>query len=547
MSGIEKYRYTGAEEFNIKEFDTSDSGEFNDREEAVEEFVENLRKINKLQQKLYAERKEGVIFVFQAMDAAGKDGVIRTVFSTLSPHGVKEYCFKVPSSEESSHDYLWRFWSALPARGNISIFNRSYYEDVLVGKVHKLYENQTRPDRLNRVDIIRQRYGQIKDFEKYLYNTGTRVVKIFLNVSKDEQARRFISRIDTPKKNWKVSSGDIAEREYWDEYMDAFEKMVNTTSTKNSPWYVVPSDHKWYSRLIVSRIVLQTLIDMNPQYPVIEADEFDEAMQYRQSLIESIPDYAQEEEQAPEFSKTGEIAADIVLDEEQQKIAEKKEKLKDNGFRAIRELLAKGYILKSTDDIINAVAEAEDAENDECPSDEETENEELPFAENDELEHRIALEDAYERFNLAKAIKLSKKEKKFLKAMEELESDGILIDFFNVCDTMDIRPSKLDELIGNSMLNGLIDMDEEGYLYTTEFGIKSLYADKKIKKSDKKFRKFLKCLSTEELQEFISMCDEFPIDEEYEDYEEYEDFADDIDVEIFEDEEAQQEEKPDNN
>ena len=180
---IEKYKYTGKSRFDIKDTKTNDKGEFNSREDAVNEFVENLKKIHELQQKLYAERKESVIFVFQAMDAAGKDGCIRTVFSTLTPNGVKEFCFKAPSNEELAHDYLWRFWSALPAKGNISIFNRSYYEDVLVAKVHKLYENQACADRCKDKDIIKQRYKQIKNFEQYLYENSIRVVKIFLNVS----------------------------------------------------------------------------------------------------------------------------------------------------------------------------------------------------------------------------------------------------------------------------------------------------------------------------------------------------------------------------
>lgn len=285
---IEKYKYTKKNSFDIKKTKTNDKGEFKSREYAVDEFVENLKEINLLQQKLYAERKEGVIFIFQAMDAAGKDGCIRTVFSTLTPHGVKEYCFKTPSVEESSHDYLWRFWSALPAKGNISIFNRSYYEDVLIGKVHKLYENQIVSDRLKGVDVIKKRYKEINDFEKYLYNNATRVVKIFLNVSKDEQAKRFISRIDTPRKNWKVSEGDIKEREYWDEYQDAFETMINNTSSENSPWYVVPADHKWYARLVVSRIVLETLKEINPDFPTVDNEEMERMKGYKENLIASM-------------------------------------------------------------------------------------------------------------------------------------------------------------------------------------------------------------------------------------------------------------------
>jgi len=362
-TGAEPYKYVGRKKFDIKSFDTADEGGFGDRSEAVDEFVRNLLKINKLQQRLYAERKEGVIFVFQAMDAAGKDGVIRTVFNTLSPHGVKEYCFKVPSSEESSHDYLWRFWSALPARGYISIFNRSYYEDVLVGKVHKLYENQILPDRMHDVDIIKQRYTQIKNFEKYLYDTGTRVIKIFLNVSKDEQARRFISRIDTERKNWKISSGDIKERQYWDDYMEAFETMVNSTSTPLNPWYVVPADHKWYARLTVSRIVLATLEEIDPQWPVIEEDELATVHEYRKELVASLTgDYAPPEAQLPEFANPGVIAAQIVENEERGKIQEQIAKRKANGFAAVEKLLEEEPVIGSLDALIEAVANFKDLE-----------------------------------------------------------------------------------------------------------------------------------------------------------------------------------------
>ena len=361
--GVDDYKYVGKEKFKIDKFDSADTGEFTDRAEAVDEFVHNLLKINKLQQKLYAERKEGVIFVFQAMDAAGKDGVIRTVFNTLSPHGVREYCSKVPSSEESSHDYLWRFWSAMPARGNISIFNRSYYEDVLVGKVHKLWESQILPDRMRKTDIIGQRYEQIKNFEKYLYDTGTRVIKIFLNVSKEEQARRFISRIDTEKKNWKISSGDIKERKFWDDYMEAFETMVNETSTEVTPWYVVPADHKWYARLTVSRIVLKTLEEIDPQWPVISDEELEAVQEYRKELAASLPgEYLPPVPQLPEFANPGILAAEIVENEERAKIVEKTERRKVRGFRAVEELLENSPSIGSLDAIIEAIAEARDTE-----------------------------------------------------------------------------------------------------------------------------------------------------------------------------------------
>ena len=334
MPNIENYKFTGNEKFNIKKFKTNDKGEFETREDALSQFVSNLNDINRLQQKLYAERKEGVVFIFQAMDAAGKDGVIRTVFSTLTPHGVKEYCFKVPSAEESSHDYLWRFWSALPARGHISIFNRSYYEDVLVGKVHKLYENQERPDRLKDMDIIKQRYSEIKEFEKYLYNNSTRVVKIFLNVSKDEQAKRFISRIDTPKKNWKISAGDIKEREYWDEYQKAFEKMINKTSTDYSPWYVVPADHKWFARLLVSQIVLETLKEIDPHFPRISESDMQDIYEYRKTLVDSLEDKTPYENSPNSpFVNTCGLVLDNIEEEELQKIKEKEKETKNNEIK----------------------------------------------------------------------------------------------------------------------------------------------------------------------------------------------------------------------
>ena len=363
---IRKYRYSGVKKFDISAFDTDDTGEFADRSEAVDEFVNNLQQINRLQQRLYAARKEGLVFVFQAMDAAGKDGVIRTVFSTLTPHGVKEYCFKVPSSEEQSHDFLWRFWSALPAKGNISIFNRSYYEDVLVGKVHELYKKQAKPDRISNDNIIENRYGFIKNYEDYLYKTGTRVVKIFLNVSKNEQAKRFISRIDTPRKNWKISSGDMAEREYWNEYMEAFESMVNATSTAKSPWYVVPADHKWYARLIVSRIVLNTLKEMDPQYPEVNPEEAAKFAESRAKLVESLgSDLKYDEEPDSAFTNTGAISGDIVKAEEEEKIREKKRRIKESGFNAVRKLIASGYIIKSPKEIIEAIADADEDETEE--------------------------------------------------------------------------------------------------------------------------------------------------------------------------------------
>ncbi|MBQ9457891.1 MAG: polyphosphate kinase 2 family protein [Bacilli bacterium] len=395
--GISRYAYKGKRRFRIDDFDCGDTDGIKNRGDAVDEFVANLVAINKKQQKLYAERKEGVIFVFQAMDAAGKDGVIRTVFSTLSPHGVKEYCFKVPSSEEKSHDFLWRFWSALPPRGFISIFNRSYYEDVLVGKVHAFYKNDIVPDRMKEADIIEERYRQIVDFERYLYETGTRVVKIFLNVSKNEQARRFISRIDTPRKNWKISSGDLKERDYWDDYMEAFETMVNKTSTERSPWYVVPADHKWFARLLVSRIVKKTLEEIDPKFPVLDQGTQESLADYRAKLIESLGDagYHEQEKNPTEFADPSMIPAEMLQRELMMKQEEDDKKLKEKGFKAVRKLLASNYIIHSAQDIMDAISQEQEAEDpeDEVPQP----SEELP--EETVAEIREGLKDIDERLD----------------------------------------------------------------------------------------------------------------------------------------------------
>ena len=322
---MKSYRFDGTEHFSIKDFDCADKGEFSERHEAIEEFTENLEKINEYQQRLFAEGKEGIIFAFQAMDAAGKDGAVRAVLSCLSPQGVSEHSFKTPSAEENRHDYLWRFWDSIPEKGSISILNRSYYEDVLVQKVHKYYENNKFADRIDLDSIIDKRYGQICNFEKYLWENSIRVVKIFLNVSKEEQARRFISRIDTPKKNWKFSSSDINERQYWDDYMDAYEKCINKTATENSPWYVVPADHKWYARLVISRIVLNELENMNPQWPVLPDAEKAELQNYREMLLgETELHEADEDENDGRKLKPSDVAVGIALKNDRQALSEKK-------------------------------------------------------------------------------------------------------------------------------------------------------------------------------------------------------------------------------
>lgn len=271
MRKIDHYRISGPGQYHPGDFDTGDTGNFSGKEEAAAAMAENLTRINQLQQMLYAEKKEGVIFLFQAMDAAGKDGTIRAVLSCLSPQGVTEYAFKAPNETELAHDFLWRVQRCTPEKGEIAIFNRSHYEDVLIGKVHRLYEHQARADRIDPAGIIQQRYEDIRHWEAYLYHNSIRMVKIFLHVSKAEQARRFLSRIEKPEKNWKFSAADMKEREYWDDYQAAFADAINATATRECPWYVVPADHKWYMRYLVSQIIADTLAEMDPHWPVLPA------------------------------------------------------------------------------------------------------------------------------------------------------------------------------------------------------------------------------------------------------------------------------------
>ena len=287
---FKKYCYDGSEKFHISSVETDDTSLCKDRAKAEEKMAENNKKIDALQQKLYAEKKEGVIFLFQAMDAAGKDGTIRAVLQCLSPHGVYEAAFKAPSSTELAHDFLWRIAEQVPAKGEIAIFNRSHYEDVLIGKVKELYKSQAHADRVDPDKIIDNRYKDIRHFEEYLYNNNVRVVKIFLNVSKDEQARRFLSRIEEPEKNWKFSESDWTESKYWDGYQKAFEDAINETATEECPWYVVPADHKWYMRYVVSEIILSTLKDMDPHYPEVTEERLKIFNDLKEEILADLPE-----------------------------------------------------------------------------------------------------------------------------------------------------------------------------------------------------------------------------------------------------------------
>ena len=306
---LEKYCYDGSRHFSIKDASTDETSLCKDKAEALEQMQKNDAKMDELQAKLYAAKKEGVIFLFQAMDAAGKDGTIRSVLTCLSPHGVHEAAFKAPSSEDLAHDFLWRVEQQVPAKGEIAIFNRSHYEDVLIGKVKELYRQQAHADRIDEDTIIEDRYKDIRHYEQYLYHNSIRTVKIFLHVSKDEQALRFLSRIEEPEKNWKFSPSDWQERGYWDAYQKAFEDAINATAAKEAPWYVVPADHKWYMRYIVSEILCDTLKDMNPQYPEVTKERLGEFDKLRGSIERELPKDKLEKFRSRENKESGEEKA----------------------------------------------------------------------------------------------------------------------------------------------------------------------------------------------------------------------------------------------
>ena len=281
---LKKYRYDGSRKFKLNKVSTDETSIEKVREKAEEKMLKNFAKIGELQRRLYADKKEGVIFLFQAMDAAGKDGTIAAVLTCLSPHGVKESAFKSPSSNELAHDFLWRIEQEAPMKGEIAIFNRSHYEEVLIYRVKKLWKTQANAERIDPNKIMDYRYEDICNYEKYLYHNNIRTVKIFLNVSRKEQARRFLSRIEEPEKNWKFSGSDFEERKFWDDYQEAFETAINRTATEEAPWYVVPADHKWYMRLVVSEIILHTLEDMNPKYPEVTKERLQQFEGFREVL-----------------------------------------------------------------------------------------------------------------------------------------------------------------------------------------------------------------------------------------------------------------------
>ncbi|MEY2490590.1 MAG: hypothetical protein QOC70_2532 [Verrucomicrobiota bacterium] len=269
-----RYRIEHGDTFRLKDFDPGDTGGIKSKEAAAEQLEEEVRTLCELQEKLYAQAEWSLLLVFQAMDGAGKDATIKHVLSGVNPQGCKVSSFKKPSDKELSHDFLWRASRLLPERGYIGAFNRSYYEEVLLVRVHPDYlENQNIPKKLVTKQIWRERFQSINDFEWHLTRNGTVVLKFLLHLSPEEQRRRILERIDEPEKNWKFEIGDIAERKLWDRYMKAFEEMVRNTATTEAPWHVVPADHKWFTRLVVSSVIIEKLRSLNLHLPKLSADK----------------------------------------------------------------------------------------------------------------------------------------------------------------------------------------------------------------------------------------------------------------------------------
>ena len=268
-----------------KDYDPRFTGGFDDKEGALEHVARNVDRLSGLQERLWAQDVYGLLIVFQAMDAAGKDGAIRHVMSGVNPQGCRVTSFKAPSSEELDHDYLWRTAKALPARGTIGIFNRSYYEEVLVVRVHPEYlARQKLPGGLDGDALWERRYKEINSFEKYLVRNGILVLKFFLNISKGEQKKRFLARIDDPDKNWKFSTADFKERAYWDDYQRAFQDMLSHTSTELAPWFVIPADNKWFARLAISEIVCTFLDRLDLAFPKVSDATRRELLRIRRAL-----------------------------------------------------------------------------------------------------------------------------------------------------------------------------------------------------------------------------------------------------------------------
>ncbi|NCD72006.1 polyphosphate kinase 2 family protein [Mucilaginibacter agri] len=274
---IEQFKITGDKQISLDDYDTNYTADYK-KDDAEETLTALIKETSALQTRLYAANRYSVLIIFQAMDAAGKDGAIAHTMSGLNPQGCQVFSFKQPNTEELDHDFLWRHYKALPERGRIGIHNRSHYENVLITKVHPEIILGERIPGIESVEDItddfwKGRYKSIKDFEKHLSRNGTKIIKFFLHLSKDEQKERFLKRLDTPAKNWKFSSADVKERSYWKDYQKAYEDAINITATDEAPWYIIPADKKWFTRIAISTIILETMKQLDLKDPVLSDDE----------------------------------------------------------------------------------------------------------------------------------------------------------------------------------------------------------------------------------------------------------------------------------
>jgi PPK2 family polyphosphate:nucleotide phosphotransferase len=276
------FRVTDGDGFRLKDLDLKSD----DKPRAKEALAAGVEALASLQDMLYAQDRWGVLLIFQAMDAAGKDSAIKHVMSGVNPQGVEVYSFKSPSPEDLDHDYLWRCTKCLPQRGRIGIFNRSYYEETLIVRVHSEYlEKQKLPPELVTKDIWKHRFQDIRSFERYLTRNGIVIRKFFLHMSKKEQRKRFLERVENPAKSWKFSAGDMEERQFWGQYMEAYEDMIRQTATKNAPWFVVPADNKWFTRMIVAAAIIDALASLNLSYPKVGKEKLKELAAVKQALM----------------------------------------------------------------------------------------------------------------------------------------------------------------------------------------------------------------------------------------------------------------------
>jgi PPK2 family polyphosphate:nucleotide phosphotransferase len=280
-----RFSVSSGKKVRLKDYDPGDIGKFKNKVEAEKKLRNDIAKLARYQEVLYAHNRYALLIIFQAMDAAGKDSAIKHVMSGVNPQGCQVFSFKAPSNEELDHDYLWRCSKALPERGRIGIFNRSYYEDVLVTRVHPdVLERQKLPRKPKGKELWKSRFEEINNFERYLVDNGIVVLKFFLNLSKEEQKQRFLDRINKPEKNWKFTAADVEERTYWDEYLKAYEDVFTHTSTRWAPWYIIPADHKWFSRVVVADIIVGKLKKLNLKYPTVGQEQKRNLREAKQKL-----------------------------------------------------------------------------------------------------------------------------------------------------------------------------------------------------------------------------------------------------------------------